>query len=688
MDWRRQQRDTFLQTVSSTLTANQTVQTSSDTRVQRGGWVLRAGSICAVVGLALVLIVPWTPIARTPGDLDYSWQQVMHLAWVRGLDVGTDVVFTMGPWGFTYRSFHPATYSAVLGVWMLHAVALALGLMQFARSLRRAPDDRSTPTPRLGIVPVALWAAALVVVCDTRFPLVYTFPALLLLAWTWARRSGEGQTRTERAVMALLVVSMAMGALTKFTFFASSTIAIFMVCADDVLRHRRFPWNGVVYTGALAIFWTLAGQSFSGFFIYLRGALDISDGYSGAMSLDPPNAVWDVLAFGVPMTVVLTLVGLFALRRDGWRGLILPVGLAGVMFIVFKSAFVRHTTHFTMATVALLPLAGLFLPVLWRDAGLFGKRIGVGVRVGCLCILLGCVSVVVLTFDQYRAPSYGKQVINSLASVPTDLFYIVNLRATYRTLVTEHEAKMADIRAASPLPALEGRVDVYPFRQSVVVANDLPYAPRPVFQSYAAFTSKLASRNERHLHTSRAADTILFDVATIDRRYPSLDDGISWLSLWNLYDVQTMTPDFLVLRRATAPKNWTLQPMQHGVGKLGEPIAVPDTDRPLWVTIDLKPTTVGAALGTLYKPPTVWMTVDLPGDDPPPYRLLTDVARGGFLLSPLVDDKEGWWSIARGTQATDLVNRRIRSIMIDAGDHGSTFYEAQFAVQWFTLETQ
>ena len=75
-----------------------------------------------------------------------------------------------------------------------------------------------------------------------------------------------------------------------------------------------------------------------------------------------------------------------------------------------------------------------------------------------------------------------------------------------------------------PLPPSIGSVEVYPWDVWLPLIHDLPYRPRPVFQSYAAFTTKLSEMNARHLISAKP-ETLLFQVKTIDGRLPTVDDA-------------------------------------------------------------------------------------------------------------------------------------------------------------------
>ena len=64
-----------------------------------------------VLLFALLIGVPWRPDFFSTG-LDSSWQIAMHHFFSTKRNMGTEVIFTSGPYGFLFNWFYyPATYS-------------------------------------------------------------------------------------------------------------------------------------------------------------------------------------------------------------------------------------------------------------------------------------------------------------------------------------------------------------------------------------------------------------------------------------------------------------------------------------------------------------------------------------------------------------------------------------------------
>lgn len=68
-------------------------------------------------------------------------------------------------------------------------------------------------------------------------------------------------------------------------------------------------------------------------------------------------------------------------------------------------------------------------------------------------------------------------------------------------------------------------VDVYPWDIMMLLENDLNYAPRPIIQSYSAYTKELENLNFDFYNSKDAPKYIIYDYETIDNRYPLFDES-------------------------------------------------------------------------------------------------------------------------------------------------------------------
>ena len=228
-----------------------------------------------------------------------------------------------------------------------------------------------------------------------------------------------------------------------------------------------------------------------------------------------------------------------------------------------------------------------------------------------------------------------------------------------------YEAELDHIRQRQPLPEFSGTVDGYPAEAHAILAHHRAYDPRPVIESYAAYTPELAELNAAHLRGDHAPDTILFDVRPFDGRFPSLTDGLSWPELLTRYDVKDTAGRLLFLQKATSPRAFTLAPIAQTEIALAEIVAIPPlSEGPIWARIDVHATWFGALWSALYKPSPLLFNVQTSSGEVFETYLVPALARAGFLLSPVIADRTAFARLASSRWQNDLINAEVRAIQI------------------------
>lgn len=286
------------------------------------------------------------------------------------------------------------------------------------------------------------------------------------------------------------------------------------------------------------------------------------------------------------------------------------------------------------------------------------------------------------TGSRHTQRSLPLDLVGKLLEAPRRLFAIPGALGT-SSLDEVHSVTLAAIRRDYSLPPLEGPIDVYPTGAPIACAYGLAWTPRPALESYCAGCSaELERLDAEHLRGSDAPKTVLFDVRTIDDRFPSLDDGASWPELLTRYDLAAVTSQFLVLGPPRRTRTYELVPLTRATTAPGDVVHVPD-HVPVWVEIDMAPTIAHRALAAAFKAPTVFLTVMRRDGSRREYRLIPDAARAGFLLSPVVDDRRRFALLAAGAWS-DLEAARVESFSITSLG-ANVLYAPVIGVRFFKL---
>lgn len=582
------------------------------------------------------------PIA--PSDsLDGSWQLVLGYAWEHGFIFGRDIVYTYGPWGWlTTLYFHPATYEPRV-IWEVLEKAIAAVMLVWLAGnlsvLRR----------------IALVAAALLLL-----PLFQdTLPMLLvagLVLWCTGAESRSPASLT--AIGALLGFL----SLQKFTYLllaacgSGGLIALWLFRRDT----RSLVWFAGAEVAALIAAWTAAGQPLLMLPLFLQRTGWIASGYPYAMYWDESATVF---RFGV-------LAGVLYLALVWWRAsrerVIVALVLTGCGLLSWKHGFTRADGH-TFGFFLCMTFAGIAAPAL--------SRVVSPVRTGLSWALVAAA------------------LAGSIAAVPeimTNVGPLLRLHWTenahtllnLRSHRTQLEQSLAAQQSAHRLPAVQqavghSSVDQFGYEQAVLLFNRLNYRPRPVFQSFHAYSGPLARLNEASYLGDAAPEFTLTRLQTIDGRFPALDDAALLPRLVTDHDLVVAENGFLLLRHRRTPA--TLDGTMFASGRLRygieEHTFAGRDGRAIWAKIDAPLSWIGWLRAFFYKPPEVRLVVQDSDGAENSFRLVVPAARAGFLLSPVLADTNALERLL--THRSGVATRRVR-VEIDPNEARYFLRRARF----------
>ncbi|SFS07851.1 hypothetical protein SAMN05216570_2322 [Dyella sp. OK004] len=600
-------------------------------------WPVR---ILLIIALAAA-IVPISPGMPTSG-LDGSWGYGMGEAVKNKLVLGKDLIFTFGPYASIYTSsYNPATYYFSL----LGSVYLALS---FAILLLYLLARRSLLLSLLAIFFLSCNGGA----PDATLLLYPLLLSLFVYRLTLPSDDLESLNIGEGAVK-YLIIALLFGVLGLIPLIKGSLLilafAIGGLCAARfyIASNWRMTVVSVVAAAvSLLLFWLLANQPISGLPYYFMNMLPIISGYTEAMSTKGKTS--QISIYLIPWIFLTATI--IMQRTLIWRNRFYLLAVFGLfLFMAFKAGFVRHDAHATIAASGIF-LAGLAICLVLRSYWQWPAL--------ALCTL-AWFSI----FNAYYPISTSSMVTqarNTYARLGDGL--LSSIRGT-RTSKTDFEEARGRMNREHPIPALRGSSDIYPFDQSYLLASNNTWSPRPVFQSYSAYTPKLAEANRLHLLGPTSPDNIVFSLQPIDERLPTLDDGPSWPALMGLYKPARYENGFIYLEKrganAHVPDTRPLLEQDH---EMAEIVALPNTPRPIFAQIHMKRTFLGRMESILFKPAPLRITVNLLDGSSHDYRFIPGMGEAGFLLSPLVENTSDFLLSYGSWQYLD--NKRVTSIKI------------------------
>ena len=209
----------------------------------------------------------------------------------------------------------------------------------------------------------------------------------------------------------------------------------------------------------------------------------------------------------------------------------------------------------------------------------------------------------------------------------------------------------------------EGTTDIYSYNQSYLIASGNNWSPRPIFQSYAAYSSSLVEKNKNHLFGKMSPDNVILKVETIDGRIPSAEDGASWVPLLTHYKPNALENDFLYLHKKPSMADVLEQSLiGKGSYSFSHAVPIPSNSSPVFVEISIKQSSFGKLATIFYKPSQLQISINLENGTTRTYRIISGMTQSGFLISPLIENT-GEFGLLYGDM-NYLADKKVKSFSI------------------------
>jgi len=552
------------------------------------------------------------------GSVDVSWQLVLEYAARLNLQFGQDIIFTFGPLGFLYSDIS-------LGYLLWQRIVFALfwaGLVSwFATEV----------TFRLEGISRYLFLGWFLFFFSPSGELERN--AYFVMLFGCSVLSGNFYGRKFYAL--LLVVVFAALAMIKFTFFLTAIVSIVICVAMQVYKNniKEALFLSMSYCAAFAALWLLAGQRLVNVIPWIKGGLELSAGYTEAMTLQPKIfvlvfCVMSLIAFSV-VIVKKAMSSLMNVNSSGWLLL-----LVIYTFLAWKQGFVRADGH-VFNYVYLLPLLlGLFLAS--PNESIFKCRAENSDKFFFLTIIMLCLAAV---FAQKEYPVH-QHLVSWPQNIQRNISHVLDIvsgdgRKCYSAFNLENRPiPEMDLPVARSIIGTS-TVDVINYQQAIAIVNGLNYQPRPVIQGYSAYTPYLQNINYAFYRSSRRPEFLLFRMETIDERLETLDDATILPLIF--YDYVPIANDgkFLIMRKTgPVPKEHELNLIHEQEVNFNESISLaPFNDRVLVMQVDTQKTITEKVVGLIYQADPVYIKL-VSGNQQAVKRFIPNMAKHGVIINP------------------------------------------------------
>lgn len=567
----------------------------------------------------------WLALAAFPGlpgpmrtGLDPSWVLGMNMAHTQGLVYGKDIIWTYGPLSYlrlpspanarTDQMYPVLVYK--LGVYLLWALALVRLSFVAASGLR-------------------LWAVALVGFAAILDPLGDHLP---LAVFAWSLLVVLDRSRWRRAELAVLAFLAALECMVKINLgveagclFASVLIVVYF---QEAPLSRAGKWQIAREALLLPVFVVLLYTAATGTVVslaaYIRNSLEMAFGYSEAMSVNGPYA--QVLLALISMAVLFLGLPLVERSIRNLAAGFLPAFVYA--FFAFKAGMVRQDAHAANFELH-LALAALFLLVMVRRK--LSVYFTLGFQAACLFFSHAYISEAWPATDAVMSSR-----LTLHGNIPT-LQGFMHWSRTWASLEQQGRQNLQPQRVRPELDAAIGgkSVESLPWNVAQVKANGWNWRPRPVFQTYSAYTPRLDRINAEHLKSGRAADFTIVSWEDIDGRHPFVDAPFSWQEQLDLYQTVATNSEMLLLGRRPTARFQAVEQLGFETTGWDREIRVPQSPDPIMVSARIGRSLSGRLRSLVYRSTPLFIEVTRRSGKAERHRALRANFADGVIMNEL-----------------------------------------------------
>jgi hypothetical protein len=549
-----------------------------------------------------------------PG-LDMSWCQALTYFFKHNCQAGVDYLFTYGPLGFLLTCVHDPDV-----VWLRFAWEVAMKAVLaacFVALWMRLPG-RALPAAGL----IGFLALAPLFAGESLYEFLIVSATLLAIS----------SRRLCLASLFALVVVLVLLSLTKFTMALLSLLAVVALCVSRLEERPR--WRAFVPALFMLLLlpaaWVFLGQSLANLPAFIRGSLQIAGGYPEGMAY-----AGDRTEIRLAKTIVVLLAASTVARPHAWtpRSLAAALLLSGACFLAWRHAVIRHDPGHASDFFGCALLIAILLPaslptINWQAP----YRVAAIAYAGLFC----CIGLVNGARQPWDPRTYWPLVKTRYEVNWHHLTHPVQFERALR-------ARPSPVPATCCVPRIADRVgkstiDQMSHEAAVILLNHMNYRPRPVFQSYSAYTAYLLKANADFLASERAPDYLLFDLQSLDMHLPTMEDGPALLEVLHRYRPVMVEKSHLLLeRRSVEAGTLVRQKVVSRPVRFNEEVVLPAGEQQV-LSLRIRETPEGACRRLLLRPEPVMLNILTSDGRRLSYRLIPGMAASGFLINPLVEN--------------------------------------------------
>jgi hypothetical protein len=420
----------------------------------------------------------------------------------------------------------------------------------------------------------------------------------------------------------LIYLGIILGTYTKLSLLGTALPAI---AAGAALRWSKSggppPLTKIfAFTASLIapwpLLWILSGQSLSSLLSYFSTeSFEIIKGYSSSMQIIDASLEWQPTAYCLTAVFAIYLLKNNIGKHFSSRILIwLPISAVLVIsWTVLKAGMVRHDGHVQITAFYLFLLSGIVFAI---HQSSLRSRSNVDKSPLLLVPMLIALNLNISLHSPLSKP--GSLVDNFKLLIGASVRqYSRDYLSTLRRL------KLSELkRKVESLPIPKGAsADILPWDISDLTAQGINYRPRPVFQSYSAYTPPLKSLNARFFESISRPDYVVVRAESLDARTPLEMDAPALLKIASNYSFYSRGSRGSLILKAhsmnisvTTRLQWQkelysedLRPNSEAHGFSTNWLMISDLKRGSYLSISMEPSLIRSIKSAIFRSPPLYL---------------------------------------------------------------------------------
>lgn len=430
--------------------------------------------------------------------------------------------------------------------------------------------------------------------------------------------------------------------LTGFAFYIKSYVGIIscIISGSFLLyyliqskKYKLFIIDSLALLSFIFVPWLGMHGTTSGFLRYCFGLFNLAQDNSSAAAYYPINNWWCLVPF-----LIFTFTYPFIYRSK--EGLFFASITTLSLFAAWKHGMAREDVYHIGGTFN-YSLITFLIFYLFRQK----KQLSFLILAG---IALGLFHLNMQNAYAYQTKTYV------LFEGPKNLMeYVQNLDKIKERAQKASQNNIKSNRLPEKVVEQIGqaRVDVYPWDYTIIPANGFNFQPRPILQSYAAYSSWLDLQDAKHFESALAPEYLIWDLnkittgldigtmSSLDYRHLLNDEPQTLLTLLKQYELWYNDANYLVYKQRSYPLKTTSSIIQEDSASWGEWIKSPaSTSGLLRAKVSFDKSILQRLKSFFYKDEQFYVYMKFADGAVQKYRIVPKNAVDGLWINPFVLD--------------------------------------------------